>query len=166
MKRRWILRSGTALAALLALIGSWSTGMARPAETHCVLVVVAQDVSGELKTESRGCFFLATEAQVAAELRGAGGELASFTLGIHYDGTNGTGSSITIVGSSCGGGYWNTGPTWANRISSSYNGCQRLRHHDLPSAAGASVDTTGAGTTDNLPALLNNKTESVTYLSS
>jgi hypothetical protein len=154
--------------ALVLLVGS-SPGVALPAQTHCVITVVAQDPSGNLRTEHLGCFLDPTEAQrVAADLSNGRASLGltSFTLGIHYDGTNGTGSSITIVGSSCGGGYWNTGPTWANRISSSYNGCQRLRHYDLPSATGASADTTGAGTTDNLPGALNNKTESVMYLSS
>lgn len=167
MTRRRILIA--TLGLVLALLGGWSPGIAAPTETHCVIAVVPQEPSGRLRTEHLGCFFYPVEAQTAvAELKSSRESLglASFTLGIHYDGTNGTGSSITIVGSSCGGGYWNTGPTWANRISSSYNGCPRLRHYDLPSATGAYADTTGAGTTDNLPGALNNKTESVAYLSS
>jgi hypothetical protein len=69
-----------------------------------------------------------------------------------------------VVGGSCSGGYWNTGSTWANRISSSWNGCYRLRHHDGPSKTGTYADTLGPGT-HNLPSHMNNKTESVSYWS-
>ncbi len=91
--------------------------------------------------------------------------LSSFALGIHFDGANGSGSSITVTGAACSGGYWNTGSAWANRISSSYNGCGRLAHFDLPNKGGSVENTFGAGTTDNLGAL-NNQTESVAYHSS
>jgi hypothetical protein len=91
--------------------------------------------------------------------------LSSFTLGIHFDGFNGTGSSISVAGSSCTGGWWNTGTTWANRISSSYNGCARLRHYDLANKGGSYQDTYGAGTTDNL-STMDNRSESVSYHSS
>jgi hypothetical protein len=88
--------------------------------------------------------------------------ISSFTLGTHFDGFNGTGSSISVVGSSCTGGYWNTGASWANRISSSWNGCYRLRHHDGPNKTGTYADTVGSGT-HNLPSSMNNRTESVSY---
>lgn len=70
------------------------------------------------------------------------------------------------MGAGCTGGYWNTGLAWANRISSSWNGCYRLRHYDGPNKSGASGDTVGAGSTHNVPAAINNKTESVAYLGS
>jgi len=95
-----------------------------------------------------------------------GSSLASFTLGIHFDGSNGSGSSISIVGTGCSGGWWNTGGSWANRISSSKNGCYRLTHHDYPNRGGDSEDTVGAGATHNLSSSMNNKTESVSYWSS
>lgn len=88
--------------------------------------------------------------------------LSSFTLGIHFDGYNGSGSSITVVGASCTGGWWNTGSAWANRISSSWNGCYRLKHHDEPNRVGASESTTGSGRVHNL-SVLNNRAESVSY---
>lgn len=91
--------------------------------------------------------------------------LSTFTLGTHFEGLNGTGSSISVVGGDCTGGYWNTGLTWANRISSSWNGCYRLRHYDLPNKSGPWVDLVGSGT-KNLPSIMNNKTESVAYLGS
>ncbi len=88
---------------------------------------------------------------------------STFTLGIHYDGYNGTGSSITVVGSSCSGGWWNT-PSWFdNRISSSWNGCYRLRHYNKPNRGGMSGSTYGAGSVHNVPWWINNKAESVSY---
>ena len=92
--------------------------------------------------------------------------LSTFTLGRHYDGYNGTGSSISVVGSSCTGGYWNTTSSWDNRISSSYNGCARLRHYAYPNKVVPFDDTQGSGTTDNLNSTLNNNAESISYHSS
>ena len=149
-------------------------------ETHCVAFVVGQEKDGELLLSEPDCFDSETQAQswaavgfhepatMSAASAGLGGGVVAFssmTLGIHYDGFNGTGSSIMVVGSSCSGGYWNTWTSWDNRISSSFNGCARLRHYDLPNKAGTGQSTYGAGTTDNL-LYLNNRTESVSYHSS
>ncbi len=60
-------------------------------------------------------------------------------------------------------GWWNTGTSWDDRISSTYNGCSRLRHYTNPNMGGASEDTKGAGTRDNLTSYLNNKADSVSY---
>ena len=40
-------------------------------------------------------------------------QMSTSTLGRHFDGFNGTGSSISVIGANCTGGWWNTGPTWA-----------------------------------------------------
>jgi len=148
---------------------------------HCVVEVVDQKWDGEFVLSQPVCFERASDAFAYASggfttlepgagdplLRNSGSTAlsGSFALGIHYDGFNGTGSSITVMGSSCTGGWWNTSTVWDNRISSSHNGCQRLTHHDLPNSAGASESTTGSGTTDNLSSL-NNQAESVSYWSS
>lgn len=92
-----------------------------------------------------------------------GSKPTSFTLGIHFDGSNGTGSSIAIKGSSCTGGYWNATGFWKNRISSSWNGCYRLRHYDYQNKSGSSYTTTGGGQVDNIASWFSNKTESVSY---
>ena len=151
-----------------------------PGESHCVLRVLGQTADGELLLSPLECY-----QTLAAALEAASGrtvtldpefsgaqllveaslgqfELAS-TLGVHFDGLNGTGSSISISGAGCTGGYWNTGPSWANRISSSWNGCYRLRHHNLPSGSGSYGDTVGVGSTQNVPSSINNKAESVSY---
>ena len=144
-------------------------------DTHCVVYVVDKADDGELKISEPECFSTkdaaasrAAEPQMNFDLTSLDGSYAmsSWTIGIHYDGYNGTGSSITVVGSSCTGGYWNTPGWFDNKISSSYNGCYRLRHYDLPYKQGRGANTYGVGTTDNLPSTMNNRTESVAYYSS
>lgn len=149
---------------------------------HCVVEVVDQKPDGELITTRPVCFRSSADAVAYASgglvtlkpgqnvptLVANGGlqsTSGSFAIGIHYDGFNGTGSSITIMGSTCGGGWWNTSASWDNRISSSYNGCQRLAHHDYQNKGGPSQSTIGAGTTHNL-GTLNDRTESISYWSS
>lgn len=169
--RRWARHS-----SIFTLAASAASG------DHCVAEVTGQKQDGELVTGPIRCYPTSTEAifdasggtlvlppgavgSVALTDKSTAAAISSFALGIHYDGASGTGASITITGSSCSGGHWNTGTAWANRISSSFNGCARLRHYDNPIKAGASQDTSGAGTTDNLTTM-NNRTESVSYLSS
>jgi hypothetical protein len=176
---------------LLALVGAGlhpnptEISVTSAEETHCVVHVVDQASDGEFTLSPASCFerlesaldYAAngrTAEDASLELPGptvlgdpeAGAALSTFTLGIHFDGSNGTGSSISVVGSSCIGGWWNTGGTWANRISSSWNGCYRLRHYDNPNKAGIWADTTGVGQTDNIPSLMNNRAESVAYFGS
>lgn len=167
--------------ALLARVPAVA-GASGDGDLHCLVEVEGQESSGELIVSEPVCFASFEEAMTVAsnglinieqapkgeELFSdpvAGSLLSSFTLGTHFDGLNGSGSSISVVGSSCTGGYWNTGASWANRISSSWNGCYRLRHHDGPNKTGTYADTVGSGT-HNLPSYMNNKTESVSYWSS
>jgi len=107
-----------------------------------------------------------TGAGLLADEGGAAALASTFTLGVHFEGFNGSGSSISVVGSSCSGGYWNTGTAWQDRISSSWNGCYRLRHYVLPGAQGSVYeDMKGVGSTHNLTGM-NDLTESVAYLGS
>jgi hypothetical protein len=179
----------TGLLAVLMLSAPVSTAPAfdsdRAIEEHCVFQVVNQSVGGQFVLSDPTCFHSLRDAMTYAasgsvtgeELLGVSGPqlfaepssgqaLSTFTLGIHFDGTNGSGSSISVVGSSCTGGWWNTGGTWANRISSSWNGCFRLRHYDLPNKSGTWADTTEVGQIDNIPSAMNNRTESVAYFGS
>ncbi|HEX6299383.1 MAG TPA: hypothetical protein VF148_02830 [Acidimicrobiia bacterium] len=170
-----------AVVSMVLLAGLPAGAAVFDTESHCVVQVEGQTRSGELILADSVCFssfqeamVVASEGSISIEEAPSGeelfsnpeaGALLSFTLGTHFDGLNGSGSSISIVGSSCTGGYWNTGATWANRISSSWNGCYRLRHHDGPNKTGTYADTVGSGTR-NLPSSMNNKAESVSYWSS
>lgn len=177
------LLAASALAVTLAAHSGLVSAHADAAtETHCVVDVVGEKTDGEFIMGEPRCYPTFSQAVADAsqgairipadskgdilfEDKGLAAALSSFTLGTHYDGYNGSGSSISVVGSSCSGGYWNTGTSWRNRISSSYNGCGRLRHYDNANKGGSSENTYGAGTTDNLSAL-DNRTESVSYHSS
>ncbi len=175
---RRVLVVGIVAASLLT---TPAIGFAVPIEreAHCVVTVIDELETGELVASEPTCFatfadavWLAsggtislaesTEGSVMFEDASLIAAMSSFALGIHYDGFGGSGSSITVVGSSCTGGWWNTSASWSNRISSSYNGCSRLRHYNLPNKGGSFQDTYGAGTTDNL-STLNNMAESVSY---
>jgi hypothetical protein len=85
---------------------------------------------------------------------------STFTLATHYDGAGFSGASTSVVGSDCNGGWLNTSSTWDNRISSTKNGCPRVRHFDGDNLTGSSESTTGGG--GNLGAL-NNRTNSIQY---
>ncbi len=181
---RW--RSGSVLVLAVTLILA-AVGQASAAggEEHCVIEVVGRRVSGEFITGTERCFDTFAEAIATAThgevLLPAGtdgsvvftdeeiaGPLASVVIGIHYDGSGGSGASVTITGaagSACVGGHWNTGTAWQDRISSSYNGCARLAHYALPNKGSFLENTTGVGTTKNLT-VANNKVRSVSYHSS
>lgn len=149
---------------------------------HCVAAVVDQHSDGELVLGESSCYASFSEAMTQASSGAVSlaldtptsavftdeliGTLASsFTLGIHFDGYGGGGSSISITGTSCSGGYWNATGWWRNRISSSFNGCYHLRHYDNPSKSGSSYNTYGGGQIDNMASWFNNRTESVAYYS-
>ena len=147
--------------------------------SHCVVMVVGEKPGGELVVSDPECFGSFAEAMsvasegtmdLAAEAKGSvvfeddvvAAAAASFTLGIHFDGYSGSGSSLTVAGGSCTGGYWNTPSYFDNVISSSYNGCSTLKHYDKAYASVYLQSTYGVGTTDNL-GTANNRVESVSY---
>lgn len=147
-------------------------------DDHCVVHVLDQGADGQMVTGAETCFSTFSGAvafasggkmRLPADTPGASNNyggmqslMGNFTLAMHFDGYYGTGASITIVGGRCNG-YWNTSSWWDNRISSTYNGCFKTRHYDLPWLAGSWATLSGPMTTHNLPWTLNNKTESVKY---
>jgi hypothetical protein len=166
-----------AIAMTVTVVSPAGAAKEQPVEekdvVHCVVYIVDQADGGELITTAPDCYETEAEAATARssvpahqQLSSGGGVAYSstWTIGIHYNGFNGTGSSISVVGSSCTGGWWNTPSSWDNKISSSYNGCHRLKHHDRPNRGGSYQSTWGVGTTDNL-SYMNNRTESVSYWS-
>lgn len=91
---------------------------------------------------------------------------SSFVIGIHFTGRYGSGSSVTLTGTNCSGGYWNASAAWRNVISSSYNGCARLAHYSELYISGSRYDTRTSGQTDNIAGYMDNRTKSIRYLSS
>lgn len=84
-------------------------------------------------------------AERAEAARGGVVAASSLTLGIHFDGDNRSGSSISVTGSDCGGGHTNLSSSWINRINSTWNGCAVVAFFDGYDKTGGSL-TTGYST--------------------
>lgn len=168
------MRNTSALAAaaaiILAITGDGAAAGAGPAEQHCVVHVVDRTSQGELIVSDPSCYPTFDEAMRAEGVDAWGIDAASvdaatttttFTIGTHYDGANFTGSSMSVVGSDCAGGWLNVSASWNNRISSTVNGCPRIRHYSGYNLTGSTQDTYAPG--GNLTAL-DNQTSSIRYL--
>jgi hypothetical protein len=128
-----------------------TAGAASPrADQHCVLQVTGKDVkTGELRTGPLQC-------QV-----GAASQIMSLQTiaAVHYTGSNFTGSTLSIVGDSCSGGWLNMPNGWQNVISSTSSSCYTV-HWDLYYLVGDSFATLNPG--GNLGPL-DNRTNSASY---
>ncbi len=147
----------------------------QPQEVHCVLHVIGQADNGRYLTDEPTCY-----PTLADALADAGGRLptgdvrgdltaaqaaevvqaSSMNIGIHFDGANRTGSSITVTGGECGGGYINLSASWVNRISSTLNGCPSVNFWNGFDKTG-SYEQTGYSS-ENLGSL-NNAANSIGY---
>lgn len=134
------MRFVTRLLAVGAIVLSTSvyssttpTGAAEARQRHCVETVAGAEYL--LAALERRCFpeLRQLESQLRT-LRGglllAPGESAaslaaggSNTIGRHYTSTGLSGSSVTIVGTTCGGGVWRPSGYWDNNIESSRHYC-------------------------------------------
>jgi hypothetical protein len=167
-----VRRIGIGLAVLLATVLApvdFAVAAGTGGGDHCVVHVVGQKTSGELVLSEPHCYDTFDEA-MSREGVGAWGvgaalrveiAAATFTIGTHYDGANFTGASTSVVGSTCAGGWLNTSATWNNRISSTLNGCPRIRHYSGANLTGSFETTFSPG--GNLGPL-NNQTSSIQYL--
>lgn len=141
---------------------------------HCVTRVEEDSENeGQLIPGSETCFKGEDEAADFAK-NGFGSvsgqqSQSNVVIGVHYDGFNFTGASMTLVGKDClGGGITLTGGRWDNRISSTSNGCSKIEHYDISQhyvfegtvEAGTLEITTGTG--GNL-STLNNKVSGILY---
>ena len=168
------LRVAVATAAGTLLIGTTPAVASAtvPAESHCFVRVVGQERSGKFTTTAPECHTTFAEAATAAGVgltKPASTEevqaynaaaVATSVIGTHYSGANLTGSSFSVVGSDCAGGWLNTSAAWSNIISSTANGCYRIRHFDGPNLTGSVESTISVG--GNLT-ILDNRTESIQY---
>jgi hypothetical protein len=122
-----MLAALASLSLVLASIAGMAPGDGvKPDESHCVVFVVDKEPDGKLVTTDPVCFPVKVEAEVWADtglslssvsLPTLSAEgivaLASFTLGTHYGGANGTGSSISVV-------WRNSASLWLNWWSSQH----------------------------------------------
>lgn len=172
------MRKTTAIAAVAAVglgAGYSDAGASEGADEHCVLHVTGVERSGRYLTGEPVCYptlvEALTEAGVPLDASRPGsafgdiersGAIASAdrTIGIHWDGLNRTGSSITISGGECSGGFVDLSSAWVNRISSTWNVCPATRFFDGFGKTGDSQQT--GLLTVNLGAL-NNRANSISY---
>jgi hypothetical protein len=151
--------SGAAVAAVTMVTPTAGGSEPRAAltkEQHCVVRVIDKAADGELRTTAPVC-----SATRADAMRQLGTEATDWPIGIHFDGPAYTGSSFTVVGADCTGGWLNLNAAWINRVSSTMNGCPRIRHFDGYNLVTPSETTLYPGA--NLLSL-NNKTNSIQYL--
>ena len=84
-----------------------------------------------------------------------------FILGTHYEHSNLNGSSFSVWGSSCIGGGLNVSASWNDRISSTANGCYRIKHWEHKNHGGAQFHTFSPW--GNITGVMNDETSSITY---
>ena len=112
--------------------GGHAAASAKPteAERHCVIEVTGVE-DGVFVTHPEVCFASQAEAVVhAASISTEPGERdrlvrssGTNTIGIHYTSTSYSGSSVRIVGTTCGGGVRYPTGAWNNNIESSRHYC-------------------------------------------
>ncbi|HQF95341.1 MAG TPA: hypothetical protein PLS46_14340 [Microthrixaceae bacterium] len=139
--------------------------------THCVVSVIDQLESGEYVLSDEECYSdfssamesvgLGESADTPAKAEAAALSIQS-TLATHYDGASYTGSSFSVLGINCLGGYVNMSASWDNRVSSTYSSfCPRVRHWTGVNLSGQYQDTLPSG---NLSSPVNNTVSSIQYL--
>jgi hypothetical protein len=159
--RRWKALVGATALTLAAVLGTTvidvgQVAAATPTVEHCAVRVTGRAPDGQLRTTAPVCSTDQARAQ-----RSVMTAASDFPIGIHWDGPGLTGSSFTVVGSSCSGGWLNLNSLWINRVSSTQNFCPVIRHFDGYNLTGSSEDTYYPGA--NL-GFLNNATNSIQYL--
>jgi len=87
---------------------------------------------------------------------------STFTIGVHYDATSAAGTSISVTGSNCSGGYINLSTAWNNRVGATKNGCPVIVHWDGFNIVGTNQQTTAPG---GPLTFMDNRTSSIQYRS-
>ena len=119
------------IAGGFAIAGS-AGASAKPGTTerHCVVEVTGVR-DGVFVTRPEACFTSQTKAVVhaasintdTAEGNSATRTSGTNTIGVHFTSTWFSGSSVRIVGTTCGGGVWYATGAWNNNIESSRHYC-------------------------------------------
>ena len=119
------------IAGGLAVAGS-AAASAKPSTTerHCVVEVTGVR-DGVFVTRPEVCFTSQTKAVVHAASISTGTadpnrvtrSSGTNTIGVHFTSTWFSGSSVRIVGTTCGGGVWYPTGAWNNNIESSLHYC-------------------------------------------
>jgi hypothetical protein len=143
--RRRVVTSLAVVVAVAAVVVV-TPSAASAAEQHCSMTVIGQTRRGQLVTTPITC-----------------GEEGGFSIlsviAVHYTGANFSGSTLSIQGGPCNGGWLNMPAGWENVVSSTWSICDTT-HYDGYGLSGSS-ETLGVGG-GNLGSL-NDRTNSVRY---
>lgn len=145
--RRVAVAAATVAAAAVAFPLAHAGAAAQPKTTNCSMSVIGQADDGELVTTAMSCS--AGPIAMAA---------ASYPIAVHYKDPNFGGSTLTIYGDGCTGGWLNMPTGWNDVISSTISSCI-VDHYDGYFMLG-NVQTLSYG---NLSYPLDNKTGSARY---
>lgn len=149
-----------AMAVLVSVVVATGTA-ASDGDRHCAVGVLGTEQSGEFVLSEPVCF---DEFDVMTEEFGAESLDSDFIIGTHYEHANLGGSSFSVWGSACTGGWLNVPSGWNDRISSTANGCYRVRHWEHVNLSGAQFDTFSPW--GNITGVMNDKTSSIQYYGS
>jgi hypothetical protein len=155
MRRRPIVTALVVAGVLVGTLGPVGAAslesdgpVAEPIDQHCLLRVIGQDpLTKELRTAPLEC-----QTGPAVRMR------VTYSA-VHYTGSNFSGSTLSIVGDTCSGGWLNMPAGWVNVISSTWSFCF-VAHWDLNNLTGDVQVLTPPG--GNLTSL-NNRTNSASY---
>ncbi len=136
-----------------------------PGAGHCVTTLLtprqmARGATSELRCYPRFDQAMASvgvrvpRSATPADVAGGG---ASTLVAIHYDGTNGSGDSLSISGTDCNGGGISLSGGWNNAISSTaHQLCGQIKHFANTDYSGATSLTEGGwGAVRNVGSLSN-----------
>jgi hypothetical protein len=175
LRKRFLIATIATMTAIAIPIPASADGETSKTQ-QCLMTITGKDASNMFKTTAEKCF-----NSYAEVLRAAGGENIAdditpaeaknngvFALlsiiGVHFDANNGTGSSLTVNGSTCVGGGLNVPLAWNDRISSTLNGCPSIVHYENSNYVGSSIITYGSGSLTSLSgAYMDNRTSSILY---
>jgi len=160
-----------------AVVGPISTETANAATSNCVIHVVGKDAHNNFITGPMTCYSSFSEVLQASGAKNVSDGItptsgvSSSTLldvgiiGTHYDGSGGTGTSVSVEGSDCSGGGLNLPGSWNDKISSTLNGCPIIVHYENANYAGATATTYTSGSLSTISGYMNNRTTSIIYTS-
>lgn len=152
--RKTLVACATVIGLAVVLL---VTTAASSTEEHCGMQVLDQQDSGEFTLSKEACF---DEFDDMVAYFDAGSD-ADYIIGTHYEHSNRNGSSFSVWGSSCIGGWLNVSPSWNDRISSTANGCYRISHWEDVGTSGARYDTYSPW--GNIGGVMNDETSSISY---
>jgi hypothetical protein len=146
--RRSVWRTVATIGAAALISAMLAAAVPSPAaaeDVHCTITITGQKRNGQYTTSPVDC--------------SGGGFTILSTIAVHYVDANFGGSSLTVMGGACNGGWLDLPAAWDNVVSSTWSICTTT-HYDGDNLNGSSETLFAFG--GNLSSL-NDRAESVRY---